>query len=102
MLGYIVVGIIFLIGAASGGYVLKGTNSSGPLALAGVAMLGVGIYRMANPKIRCQLCGASMSQAAFREHLRNTHPAESSLLQTREDAVERQAASEPQVRRSSW
>ncbi len=45
----IVLGIIFIIGGLTGRMVLIGTQSGPALALVGLALLGLGIYRMTRP-----------------------------------------------------
>ncbi len=45
----IILGIIFIIGGRSGRLVLLGTHSGVALAVLGVVLLGLGIYRMTRP-----------------------------------------------------
>ena len=44
----VIVSIFFIIGGLSGKLVLRGTNSSGALVIAGLVFLVLGIYSMAN------------------------------------------------------
>ena len=50
----IIIGLVMIIGGASGQLVLKGTSSSGALAVVGVVMIGIGIWRIANAAKRDQ------------------------------------------------
>jgi hypothetical protein len=84
-LGYIIVGILFILGGASGEFVLKGTDSGGLLVLVGFGMVGFGAYRLANPQVQCRLCLATMPKSEFRGHLRARHPAEASALSFMEE-----------------
>lgn len=43
-------GILFVIGGLSGSMVLRGTNSSGGLAVVGLALIGWGIFQMTEKK----------------------------------------------------
>jgi hypothetical protein len=45
----IILGIVFIIGGLSGHMVLIGTNSGVALAVAGLVLLGLGIYRRMRP-----------------------------------------------------
>jgi hypothetical protein len=44
----LIMGGIMIIGGLSGGLVLRGTESGGALALFGLLLLGLGIYRISN------------------------------------------------------
>ena len=46
----LIIGGVMVVGGLSGGLMLKGTQSSGGLAVVGLVLIGVGIYRMANNK----------------------------------------------------
>jgi hypothetical protein len=46
----LVIGGVMIIGGLSGNLVLKGTSSGGALALIGVFLAGLGIYRMTQSK----------------------------------------------------
>ncbi len=48
----IVIGAIFIIGGLSGGLVLIGTESGLLLALVGVLLVGLGIFRMVSSRNR--------------------------------------------------
>ncbi len=41
----IIIGIVMIVGGASGKLALRGTNSSGALVVVGVLLLGYGIYK---------------------------------------------------------
>lgn len=45
-MGNIIIGIIFIIGGASGQLALFGTNSPGALVAVGVGLVGWGIFQM--------------------------------------------------------
>jgi hypothetical protein len=47
-IGNILIGAVMVIGGASGSLVLKGTNSSGALAVFGVVLIIVGVVRMSS------------------------------------------------------
>jgi hypothetical protein len=42
----IIIGVLFVGGGASGSLVLKGTESSGALAVVGLFFIGLGVYRL--------------------------------------------------------
>jgi hypothetical protein len=42
----IIIGIVFIVGGLTGQLALIGTNSGGALALVGLFLVGLGIYRM--------------------------------------------------------
>jgi hypothetical protein len=44
----IVIGLIFIVGGLSGGLVLRGTGSGVGLAVVGVFITGLGVFRLAN------------------------------------------------------
>ena len=44
----IIIGVLFLIGGLSGGMVLRGTGSSGALALVGVVMIVIGVVQVSS------------------------------------------------------
>ena len=46
----LIIGGVMVVGGLSGNLVLKGTQSGGGLALVGLVLIGVGVYRMANNK----------------------------------------------------
>ncbi len=50
----IIIGLVMIIGGASGQLVLKGTGSSGALAVVGIVMIGIGIFRIASAAKRDQ------------------------------------------------
>lgn len=43
----IIIGLVMIIGGATGKLALRGTNSSGALVAIGVALLGWGIFQLA-------------------------------------------------------
>lgn len=45
----IILGVVFIIGGLSGHMVLIGTQSGLALAVVGMALLGLGVYRMTRP-----------------------------------------------------
>lgn len=45
-MGNIVVGLLFIVGGASGKIALRGTNSSGALVVVGLVLIGFGIFRL--------------------------------------------------------
>ena len=45
-MGYIIWGILFIIGGASGSFVLRGTDSCGALIALGVGFIGWGVFRL--------------------------------------------------------
>jgi hypothetical protein len=44
----LIIGGVMVIGGLSGSLVLKGTQSGGGLAVVGLVLIGVGVYRIAN------------------------------------------------------
>jgi hypothetical protein len=42
----IIIGLVFIIGGLSGGLVLKGTQSGGGLAVLGVVLVLLGLFRL--------------------------------------------------------
>jgi len=44
----IIIGLVFIVGGLSGGMVLRGTSSGVGLAVIGVCIAGLGVYRVAN------------------------------------------------------
>lgn len=44
----IIIGAVFIIGGLTGGMVLIGTESGAALAVVGIFLVGLGIYRMKN------------------------------------------------------
>ncbi len=49
-MGNIIVGVLFIIGGASGQYAMKGTNSPIALIVLGVALLAFGGYQLSSAK----------------------------------------------------
>jgi len=49
-MGSLIIGILFIIGGASGHFVLRGSNSSSGLAILGVGLCIWGIIQLARPK----------------------------------------------------
>ncbi len=45
-MGNIVVGLLFIVGGASGKIALRGTNSSAALVVVGLVLIGFGIFRV--------------------------------------------------------
>lgn len=45
-MGYIIWGILFIIGGASGSFVLRGTDSCGALIALGVGFIGWGVFQL--------------------------------------------------------
>ena len=50
-MGKIIIGILFIIGGLSGEFVLRGTNSSGTLAVVGVILIIVGFFQMSKGNV---------------------------------------------------
>jgi hypothetical protein len=46
----IIFGLIFIIGGLTGKLTMRGTQSGHALAVVGVVLLGLGVYRMASKK----------------------------------------------------
>jgi hypothetical protein len=44
----IVIGVVMIIGGLSGGLVLRGTHSGVGLAVVGVVIAGIGVFRLVN------------------------------------------------------
>ena len=44
----IVIGLVFIVGGLTGKLVFIGTNSGALLAVVGLGLIGLGIYRLAN------------------------------------------------------
>ncbi len=46
----IIIGLIFIVGGLSGKLAMRGTQSGGALAVIGVFLLGLGVFRMATSR----------------------------------------------------
>jgi hypothetical protein len=45
----IIIGVVFIIGGLTGKLALIGTHSGGALAVVGIGLVGLGIFRMTRP-----------------------------------------------------
>jgi hypothetical protein len=72
----IVVGVLLILAAVSGDFVLRGTDGETGqtlLAIAGFGSVAYGVYRVADPRVVCRLCGETMRKARLDEHLKEQH-----------------------------
>ena len=46
----IIIGLVFIVGGLSGKLAMRGTQSGGALAVIGVVLLGVGVFRLATSR----------------------------------------------------
>jgi hypothetical protein len=88
-LGTLIWGIILILAGASGEFALPGTNSSGALMIAGLAVAGFGIYRLATRKEREAKSRAEMArlQAEAVGRIQEQYERQGSLATTPSDQL---------------
>jgi hypothetical protein len=75
-MGNIVIGILLMFAAASGDFVLRGTEGEvgrGLLAVAGLVVAGYGVSQVSNPRVICRVCTETLRRSEVEQHLIDEH-----------------------------